>query len=1181
VAQPGVHNEKVSLSGRFQYLMVLGPDGSLAPLGLMPAAPSTGLAGVVAAAPTDFAMAVQRPDGTVWWLESGKEPVHMAAVDGATALSGAWGHVLALMPDGTVWGWGANAAGQLGDGTQTDGRPEPLPVPGLRDVTAIAAGDFTSIAVKRDGTVWQWGYLLGTDGNTVPRALAPVKVAGLANIIKVAAFDTFAVALDKSGKVWAWGKNEHGQLGDGTTTDRTAAVAVKNLSGVTAIAAGPEHALAVKTDGTVWTWGATPAGTLLPKQVPGLTGARAVAAGYLYSAAVDQNGDVWTWGSPLGRSGDPMVPGKALVPWSDTEAPAWPGSAALEASKAGPTRLTLTWTAATDNRAVTAYRIYQDGALIATMAGDVMTYDATKLTANKTYRFQVQAGDGSGNWSTGGPAITVTTPPVDNTPPALLMDDSGRPALYLAAWRNEMWEIYGAYEATGTNLKIRTNIGEAYALVGFASEPLLSVWVNGKQVETQAISPAALTATAPVEERAADDGALPVTKLAALLSSGSIQGQLFEVYLPAAERTSDVFKVEASDYAGNKGTLGTASVTYSWAPSITLTEPAAATAYVGATGELILKGSASADFAGLGAFDEITGEWLDLSYELTAPRQFRVVIRLNPNQPATYRIRLVAIDENNNPSLPDARGRDRRTVVVDPVAPEPPALVTPVFTGGTFQTNKSSVSLTGTTEPGAGVEISFGGKTSTVTANPKGQFSLKLTLQPGANPLTLTAIDLAGNRSTAAPYTLIYDKTAPTLQTAVLKNEAGDEVTAFQQRGNEWTTGVQTNGTYTFHLVFTEPLAGVRVLDNKAATVTGAGDTADVLVNSLKAGPNKVTLEVKDAAGNTGRITANLLLDTTGPQVTVTGATSLLAGAPAEGDRQVAFVTGTANEYLSGLRLVPVGDGNVDDLSLEVTYDPRDARKWTAAITLPATSPAAWQFQLIGIDLAGNEGAPSAKAVSLRVDPTAPELALPGAPTELLFTGKENPEAGVTGGKLVLQGTVTDNDGVKSVMVAGKAVKPKSATTSFPFPVSLTLAEGKLTECVIYGEDLAGNRTVEARIRAILKTKVTLSSPSATWSSKTKTLLVKGTTDKAVRVDDAWVAAVPVQVQVKLGETEVWSGRLEPGTEGYNPATGAFSLTLPGAGWTPGSYTVTVTALPPAEFPALPPVMKTLTVTIK
>jgi alpha-tubulin suppressor-like RCC1 family protein len=119
----------------------------------------------------------------------------------------------------------------------------------------IAAGAYHSLAVRSDGTVWAWGYnRFGQLGDgTILNRTAPVQVPGLSEVVAVAAGGLHSLAVRSDGTVWAWGNNSaYGQLGDGTTTDRTAPVQVQGLSEVVTVAAGYHHSLAVRSDGTGW-----------------------------------------------------------------------------------------------------------------------------------------------------------------------------------------------------------------------------------------------------------------------------------------------------------------------------------------------------------------------------------------------------------------------------------------------------------------------------------------------------------------------------------------------------------------------------------------------------------------------------------------------------------------------------------------------------------------------------------------------------------------------------------------------------------------------------------------------------------------------------------------------------------------------------------------------------------------
>jgi alpha-tubulin suppressor-like RCC1 family protein len=229
---------------------------------------------------------------------------------GVSAVAAGGSHSLALRVDGTVFAWGDNSYGQLGNGSPIT--PGPLPDSSrpvqvgtrigrktilLSQVAAIAAGGDFSLALKKDGTVWAWGYNAdGELGNgTTADSSVPVPVTGLTDVIAIAAGDRHGLAVKRDGSVWSWGYNGFGQLGDLTLESRSAPVQVFALGGVTAVAGGGFHSLALLADGTVRAWGfnffgqlgnGTTADSSVPVQVAGLTGVFAIGAGTLHSLAV-------------------------------------------------------------------------------------------------------------------------------------------------------------------------------------------------------------------------------------------------------------------------------------------------------------------------------------------------------------------------------------------------------------------------------------------------------------------------------------------------------------------------------------------------------------------------------------------------------------------------------------------------------------------------------------------------------------------------------------------------------------------------------------------------------------------------------------------------------------------------------------------------------------------------------
>ena len=219
-------------------------------------------------------------------------------------------HVLVLRR-GTVWGWGHNHFGQVGDGTNI-GRTTPVPVEDLMSVVDIGAGNNYSIALKSDGTVWTWGSndsgLLGTGAPTSTSANRPVQVSSLSSVTAIAA-GTGHVLVLKDGTVWVWGSNSLGELGLGTAdfTPHTTPAQVPGLTGIVSIFAGDHVSYAVKADGTVFGWGAAFFGKLgdgtagfsinSPKELPALKGMIDTASGVSSTVSIKPGGTVLSFGT--------------------------------------------------------------------------------------------------------------------------------------------------------------------------------------------------------------------------------------------------------------------------------------------------------------------------------------------------------------------------------------------------------------------------------------------------------------------------------------------------------------------------------------------------------------------------------------------------------------------------------------------------------------------------------------------------------------------------------------------------------------------------------------------------------------------------------------------------------------------------------------------------------------------
>jgi alpha-tubulin suppressor-like RCC1 family protein len=206
-------------------------------------------------------------------------PQQITGLTGITQVSAGWYYALALRSDGTVWAWGSNYRGDLGDGTTADHHSTPEQVPGLTGISQVAASADASYAVRSDGTLFAWGdNSFGQLGNGTTCDCfvnAPQPVPGLTGVTQVASDgdSTLAVA-GAGGNLWAWGDNSCGQLGDGTTTS-TPSPELVSTTGVIQVAMGNQfqpitpttstsehYSGAVLANGTLLTWGCNGYGQL-------------------------------------------------------------------------------------------------------------------------------------------------------------------------------------------------------------------------------------------------------------------------------------------------------------------------------------------------------------------------------------------------------------------------------------------------------------------------------------------------------------------------------------------------------------------------------------------------------------------------------------------------------------------------------------------------------------------------------------------------------------------------------------------------------------------------------------------------------------------------------------------------------------------------------------------------------
>jgi alpha-tubulin suppressor-like RCC1 family protein len=223
-------------------------------------------------------------------------------------------HSIAMKSDGSLWAWGSNSNGQLGDGTIID-KIIPTQIGTTKDWGYITAGNGNTLAIKTDGSLWAWGFnsngQLGDGTNTVKNI--PTQI-GTAKDWKTVDAAGSILAIKTDGSLWAWKLIKSGQLGNTTTEDKIIPSQIGTSFDWKNIAAGSGHNIALKTDGTLWAWGLNWSGMLgdgstidktTPTQIGKASDWKTIAAGNSFSTAIKIDGSLWAWGfNSLGQLGD-------------------------------------------------------------------------------------------------------------------------------------------------------------------------------------------------------------------------------------------------------------------------------------------------------------------------------------------------------------------------------------------------------------------------------------------------------------------------------------------------------------------------------------------------------------------------------------------------------------------------------------------------------------------------------------------------------------------------------------------------------------------------------------------------------------------------------------------------------------------------------------------------------------